>query len=146
MGWREMVAKEEPKVMPEMTTIYDAQTQSIQLILWSDYVGKGYQVKKWDKICDLRSRVFSTLRRTDGRTQHLHGERLRLCTCTMHMPPPQILFPQSRLVLCNNRYHSTNQKLRIFTVEVVASKSSHREVIIWRYEKKLFLIIPNLIV
>jgi len=38
-----MVAKEEPKVMPEMTTIYDAQTQSIQLILWSDYVGKGYQ-------------------------------------------------------------------------------------------------------
>jgi len=43
MGWRDMLVEEEPKKLPEMTTIYDAQTQSIQLILWSDYIGKGYQ-------------------------------------------------------------------------------------------------------
>ena len=46
MGWRDMIKEEEEeKKLPEMTTIYDAQTQSIQLILWSDYVGKGYQVR-----------------------------------------------------------------------------------------------------
>jgi len=43
MGWRDMIVEEEPKKLPEMTTIYDPQTQSIQLILWSDYIGKGYQ-------------------------------------------------------------------------------------------------------
>ena len=40
-----MLVEEAPKKLPEMTTIYDAQTQSIQLILWSDYIGKGYQVR-----------------------------------------------------------------------------------------------------
>ena len=45
MGWRDMLVEEAPKKLPEMTTIYDAQTQSIQLILWSDYIGKGYQVR-----------------------------------------------------------------------------------------------------
>jgi len=43
MGWRDMLVEEPPKKLPEMTTIYDAQTQSVQLILWSDYIGKGYQ-------------------------------------------------------------------------------------------------------
>lgn len=43
MGWRDLLVEEEPKKLPEMTTIYDPQTQSIQLILWSDYIGKGYQ-------------------------------------------------------------------------------------------------------
>ena len=46
MGWRDLLVEEEPKKLPEMTTIYDPQTQSIQLILWSDYIGKGYQVRR----------------------------------------------------------------------------------------------------
>ena len=54
MGWRDMIKEEEEeKKLPEMTTIYDAQTQSIQLILWSDYVGKGYQVRKILDASDL---------------------------------------------------------------------------------------------
>lgn len=44
-----MLVEEAPKKLPEMTTIYDAQTQSIQLILWSDYIGKGYQAYDWSQ-------------------------------------------------------------------------------------------------
>jgi len=43
MGWRDTFKEEDDKKLPEMTTIFDAKTQSVQLILWSDYVGKGYQ-------------------------------------------------------------------------------------------------------
>lgn len=49
MGWRDFLVEEEPKKLPEMTTIYDPQTQSIQLILWSDYVGKGHQAYDWSQ-------------------------------------------------------------------------------------------------
>jgi len=71
MGWRETVAREmeEPKQLPEMTTIYDAQTQSVQLILWSDYVGKGYEAH--DLTQRARRRRTEGFKRTVAKNEHL---------------------------------------------------------------------------
>jgi len=70
MGWRDTFKEEEEeKKLPEMTTIYDAQTQSIQLILWSDYVGKGYQA--YDLSLRAKRRRSQAFKRTVGENEYL---------------------------------------------------------------------------
>jgi len=69
MGWRDLLIEEEPKKLPEMTTIYDAQTQSIQLILWSDYIGKGYQAYDWSQ--RARRRRSQAFKRTVAENEML---------------------------------------------------------------------------
>jgi len=69
MGWRDMIVEEEPKKLPEMTTIYDTQTQSIQLILWSDYIGKGYQA--YDFSQRARRRRSQAFKRSVAENEYL---------------------------------------------------------------------------
>jgi len=69
MGWRDMIVEEEPKKLPEMTTIYDPQTQSIQLILWSDYIGKGYQA--YDYSQRARRRRSQAFKRSVAENEYL---------------------------------------------------------------------------
>jgi len=64
-----MIVEEEPKKLPEMTTIYDSQTQSIQLILWSDYIGKGYQA--YDFTHRARRRRSQAFKRSVAENEYL---------------------------------------------------------------------------
>lgn len=69
MGWRDLLVEEPPKQLPEMTTIYDAQTKSVQLILWSDYIGKGYQA--YDFSQRARRRRSQAFKRSVAETEYI---------------------------------------------------------------------------
>jgi len=121
MGWRDMLVEEEPKKLPEMTTIYDSQTQSIQLILWSDYIGKGYQA--YDFSQRARRRRSQAFKRSVAENETLPTD---VEGCDIASPFRD--FMEESLRETNEKVKSEMEKtMKALQVEMDAIKNSQKE-------------------